>query len=203
LAETRRTRGWFRALPEAERNAIAQRFWQVGRLQLEPWLAPRITAAHLHPRTEITELTANGAITARFTDGTSLEADHLLLATGYKPGHDPRALPATDRARRRFPRPRPGLPDQRPRPLHPRLPVHRDFGPFFGFVAGRHHHRGDHRESPDRFVANQAPPAADFPGRIGPWPTSSSICTKWVEKSRTRGSGRVISGPGGGSSTGS
>ena len=42
LAETRRTRGWFRGLPDAERTAIAQRFWQVGRLQLEPWLAPRI-----------------------------------------------------------------------------------------------------------------------------------------------------------------
>ena len=56
LAETRRTRGWFRGLPEAERKAIAQRFWQVGRLQLEPWLAPRITAAHLHPRTEIADL---------------------------------------------------------------------------------------------------------------------------------------------------
>ena len=84
LAETRRTRGWF-ASSRRPTEAIAHRYWQVGRLQLEPWLAPRITAAHLHPRTEIADLASNGAITARLTDGTSLEADHLLLATGYAP----------------------------------------------------------------------------------------------------------------------
>ena len=48
LARTRETRGWFRSLPDAEREAIAQRFWQVGRLQLEPWLAPRIARDEVH-----------------------------------------------------------------------------------------------------------------------------------------------------------
>ena len=54
LARTRQTRGWFRGLPEAERAAIVQRFWQVGRLQLEPWLADRIArdTVHLWPRSE-------------------------------------------------------------------------------------------------------------------------------------------------------
>jgi thioredoxin reductase len=136
LAETRRTRGWFRGLPEAERTAIARRFWQVGRLQLEPWLAPRITGVHLHPRTEIAQLDANGAVTAQLTDGTSIEADHLLLATGYKPDMTRVPyLPPLELAD--------GFPVLDPdfqtsvRGLYiPGFPSTRDFGPFFGFVAG-------------------------------------------------------------------
>jgi thioredoxin reductase len=136
LAETRRTRGWFRGLPEADRAAIAQRFWQVGRLQLEPWLAPRITAAHLHPRTEIAELDGNGAITARLTDGTSLEADHLLLATGYKPAMTRVPyLPPLELADG-FPVLDPDFQTSVPGLSIAGFPSTRDFGPCFGFVAG-------------------------------------------------------------------
>lgn len=136
LAETRRTRGWFRELPEAERKAIAQRFWQVGRLQLEPWLAPRITAAHLHPRTEIADLASNGAITARLTDGTSIEADHLLLATGYAPDMTRVPyLPPIELADG-FPVLDPDFQTSVPGLYIPGFPSTRDFGPFFGFVAG-------------------------------------------------------------------
>jgi thioredoxin reductase len=136
LAETRRTRGWFRGLPEAERTAIALRFWQVGRLQLEPWLAPRITAAHLHPRTEIAELDANGVVTARLTDGTSLEADHLLLATGYKPDMTRVPyLPPLELADG-FPVLDPDFQTSVPGLYIPGFPSTRDFGPCFGFVAG-------------------------------------------------------------------
>ena len=136
LAETRRTRGWFRGLPEAERKAIAQRFWQVGRLQLEPWLAPRITAAHLHPRTEIARPRSNGAITARLTDGTSIEADHLLLATGYAPDMTRVPyLPPIELADG-FPVLDPDFQTSVPGLYIPGFPSTRDFGPFFGFVAG-------------------------------------------------------------------
>ena len=136
LAESRRTRGWFRGLPEAEREAIAQRFWQVGRLQLEPWLAPRITAAHLHPRTEIADLQADGAITARLTDGTSIEADHLLLATGYKPDMTRVPyLPPIELADG-FPVLDPDFQTSVPGLSIAGFPSTRDFGPFFGFVAG-------------------------------------------------------------------
>jgi cation diffusion facilitator CzcD-associated flavoprotein CzcO len=136
LAETRRTRGWFRGLPDAERTAIAQRFWQVGRLQLEPWLAPRITGAHLHPRTEIAELDANGAVTARLTDGTSIEADHLLLATGYKPDMTRLPyLPPIELADG-FPVLDPDFQTSVPGLYIPGFPSTRDFGPCFGFVAG-------------------------------------------------------------------
>ncbi len=136
LAETRRTRGWFRSLPEAERTAIAQRFWQVGRLQLEPWLAPRIADAVLHPRTEVAEIAGNGVVSARLTDGTRIEADHVLLATGYAP--DMRRvgyLPELERADG-FPVLDPDFQTSVPGLYIPGFPSTRDFGPFFGFVAG-------------------------------------------------------------------
>jgi FAD-dependent urate hydroxylase len=136
LAETRRTRGWFRALPDAERAAIAQRFWQVGRLQLEPWLAPRIATAQLHPRTEITELHGGGAITARLTDGTTVEADHLLLATGYAADMTRVPyLPPIELADG-FPVLDPDFQTSVPGLYIAGFPSTRDFGPFFGFVAG-------------------------------------------------------------------
>ena len=88
LARTRQTRGWFRGLAEDERAAIVQRFWQVGRLQLEPWLADRIAGdgVHLWPHAEAAAIDRGPgeAITVTLGDGTRLETDHVLLATGYR-----------------------------------------------------------------------------------------------------------------------
>ena len=138
LAETRRTRGWFRGLPKPEQQAIAQRFCQVGRLQLEPWLGPRISvgSVHLHPRTEIAELSGNGAVSARLTDGSRIETDHVLLATGYRPdmtrvGYLPE-LELSDG----FPVLDPDFQTSVPGLYIAGFPSTRDFGPFFGFVAG-------------------------------------------------------------------
>ncbi len=138
LAETRRTRGWFRSLPRPEQQAIAERFWQVGRLQLEPWLAPRIARDNvlLHPRTEIAELSGNGALSARLSDGSRIEADHLLLATGYRP--DMRRvsyLPDIELADG-WPVLDPDFQTSIPGLYIPGFPSTRSFGPFFGFVAG-------------------------------------------------------------------
>ena len=141
LVRTRQTRGWFRRLGESERAAIVQRFWQVGRLQLEPWLADRIARdnVHLWPRAEPAEIeTAPGeAVTVTLGDGTRLETDHVLLATGYRvdmrrvpyfPGDVELAdgFPVLDED---FQASLPGL-------YVPGFPSTRDFGPFFGFVAG-------------------------------------------------------------------
>jgi FAD-dependent urate hydroxylase len=138
LARTRETRGWFRSLPDEERAAIAQRFWQVGRLQLEPWLAPRIARdeVRLWPRTEIVGIEPGEAVTVTLSDGTRLETDHILLATGYRvdmrrvpylPGIElADGFPVLDAD---FQSSLPGL-------YLPGFPSTRDFGPFFGFVAG-------------------------------------------------------------------
>jgi FAD-dependent urate hydroxylase len=136
LAATRRTRGWFRSLPEAERAAIARRFWQVGRLQLEPWLAPRIASANLHPRAEVAEVSGDGVVAARLTDGTRIEADHVLLATGYAPDMTRVPyLPPMELADG-FPVLDPDFQTSVPGLYVPGFSSTRDFGPFFGFVAG-------------------------------------------------------------------
>ena len=141
LARTRQTRGWFRGLPEGERAAIAQRFWQVGRLQLEPWLADRIArdTVHLWPHAEPAAIDSGPgeAVTVTLGDGTRLETDHVLLATGYRVdmrrvAYLPDDLELADGF--------PVLDEDFQTSLEglyvPGFPSTRDFGPFFGFVAG-------------------------------------------------------------------
>ncbi len=137
LAETRRTRGWFRGLPEAERTRdrpalLAGRPPAARALARAPdRRAPTSTRA---PRSRTS--TANGAITARLTDGTSLEADHLLLATGYAPDMTRVPyLPPLELADG-FPVLDPDFQTSVPGLYIPGFPSTRDFGPFFGFVAG-------------------------------------------------------------------
>jgi cation diffusion facilitator CzcD-associated flavoprotein CzcO len=146
LARTRQTRGWFRGLPKVERKAIMQRFWQVGRLQLEPWLADRIArdTVHLWPRAEPAEIETGPteAVTVTLRDGTRLETDHVLLATGYDV--DLRRVPylAADgladelELAHGFPVLDPDFQTNLAGLHIPGFPSTRDFGPFFGFVAG-------------------------------------------------------------------
>ena len=141
LAHTRQTRGWFRRLPESERAAIAQRFWQVGRLQLEPWLADRIAndRVHLWPRAEPTAIESGPgeAITVTLGDGTRLETDHVLLATGYQV--DMRRVPYLPddlELADGFPVLDEDFQTSLAGLYIPGFPSTRDFGPFFGFVAG-------------------------------------------------------------------
>jgi thioredoxin reductase len=142
LARTRETRGWFRGLPEPERAAIAQRFWQVGRLQLEPWLPDRIAGdtVHLWPRAVPADFAAGPGndITVPLSDGTRLETDHVLLATGYRV--DMRRVPYLAAAGLDLADGFPVLDEDFQTNLAglyvPGFPSTRDFGPFFGFVAG-------------------------------------------------------------------
>ena len=150
LARTRQTRGWFRGLPEGERAAIVQRFWQVGRLQLEPWLADRIArdTVHLWPRAEPAAIDSGPgeAVTVTLGDGTRLETDHVLLATGYRV--DMRRVPYLPddlELADGFPVARRGLPDQPRGPVRPRLPLDARLRPVLRLRGRRHHDRGDHR----------------------------------------------------------
>lgn len=138
------TRGWWRSLTQPERDAIAGRFWAEGRLKLEPWLTPRLAAGDVrrHARTHVVEATErrNGspAVDVVLSDGERLQADRVVLATGYKAnmasvpyledvlggmevaeGH-----PVLDEAMRSSV---PGL-------YVTGFAATRDFGPFFGFV---------------------------------------------------------------------
>jgi len=80
--------GWYRRLARDEREAMNARLWAEGRLKLEPWLAPRLASPAIarHPRTEVASaLERDGALAVTLTDGTTIDVDHVVLATGYKP----------------------------------------------------------------------------------------------------------------------
>jgi FAD-dependent urate hydroxylase len=88
IDNTLRVRGWFRCLDPREQEAINKRFWSVGRLQLEPWLWPRINTRNvrLWPKSRIAgwRATRDGMIEARLDGGNLISVDHVLLATGYR-----------------------------------------------------------------------------------------------------------------------
>ena len=142
---TTRVRGWWRNLPRTEQDAINRRFWEVGRLTLEYWLAPRLTSQTIHrwPGTEVVDTKAGapgGALEVRLSNGARLMVDHVLFACGYR-ADLPRVpylagvldrievtdgFPVLDEA---FRTSLAGL-------YLPGFAATRDFGPFFGFVKG-------------------------------------------------------------------
>ena len=144
MGNTIRVPGWFRRLPTAERDTIAQRFWAEGRLKLEPWLTARLpdNVVQRRPGTSVAvcrEL-SSGEIEATLSTGERLIVDHVLLATGYKPN-----LANIDYLRPLLERieTRDGFPvlDEHFQTsvaglYMPGFLATRDFGPFFGFVRG-------------------------------------------------------------------
>lgn len=136
--------GWWRSLPASEQEAIARKFWEVGRLTLEWWLTPRLQGRRFHrrPGTSVVSASTGDAGTARvqLSDGTELAVDRIVLATGYKAdlGRVPYlsemlplvattdGFPVLDEA---FQTSVPGL-------FLPGFTGTRDFGPFFGFTKG-------------------------------------------------------------------
>lgn len=136
-------RGWWRRLPAAEQQAISRRFWEVGRLTLEPWLPARLPASRVqsHPDAEVASATAAGAgLSVRLSTGRRLDVDRVVLATGYAPqlakldylaplvGEVAQAdgFPVLDEG---FQSSVPGL-------YFTGFAATRDFGPFFGFTKG-------------------------------------------------------------------
>ena len=81
--------GWYRRLTTADREGLARRFWEEGRLKLEPWLEPRLRAGQVRvwPRREVSSarLTPEDAVAVAFQSGESIEVDKIVLATGYRP----------------------------------------------------------------------------------------------------------------------
>lgn len=136
--------GYWRKLPKEEQDAIARRFWEVGRLTLEHWLTPRLGAERVHrrPGAEVVEAACRDGDPMRITlsDSTRLEVDRVVFACGYRA--DLHGVPYLE-----------GVIDQVE--LAEGFPVldesfqttldslyvtgfsaTRDFGPFFGFVKG-------------------------------------------------------------------
>ena len=97
---TRSEPGWWRALPQDEREAIGRRFWEVGRLALEDWLAPRLGDVQAHAGTEVVEASPGRLV---LSDGVTLTPDRVVYATGYVAALNARLLPTGGGDARRLP----------------------------------------------------------------------------------------------------
>jgi thioredoxin reductase len=125
IDETLAHPGWWRNLPQPERDAIARRFWEVGRLTLEHWLVPRLKRVHVHANTAEID-------PARFAP------DRIVLATGYKAQLDrvPYLRGLRIATRNGFPVLDDAMQSSVPGLFLPGFTATQDFGPFFGFVKG-------------------------------------------------------------------
>ena len=146
MDRTRESPGWFKRLSAKERDGIYQRLWGEGRLKLEPWLHPRIQGdnVHLWPNTCITggRRNADGAVALALDNGTMLEVDQVILATGYRVelAREPYLRDSSIVQSLRVEEGFPALDDQ----FQSSIPglyftgqtATRDFGPFFGFGIG-------------------------------------------------------------------
>jgi cation diffusion facilitator CzcD-associated flavoprotein CzcO len=117
--------GWWRRLPQAERDAIARQFWEVGRLTLEHWLEPRLQGVQIHADT-------------RDIDPKRFRSDRIVFATGYQADLDRvpylRGLGIT--TRNGFPVLDAHMQTSIGGLYIPGFAATQDFGPFFGFVKG-------------------------------------------------------------------
>jgi thioredoxin reductase len=136
-------RGWWRRLPEDQRAAVARRFWEVGRLTLEPWLVPRLTPAvvHRHPGCSVFAVdAADGAVGLALSDGARLEVDHVVFASGYRAdlARVPYLAGVLDRVSVTdgFPALTDGFETSLPGLYVVGFAATRDFGPFYGFTKG-------------------------------------------------------------------
>ena len=125
IDQTLAHRGWFRNLPQSERDAIVRRFWEVGRLTLEHWLEPRLKRVQVHADTPQ-------------IDPAAFHADRIVFATGYKAdlGHVPYLAPLEIATRNGFPILDEAMQCSHPGLYLPGFTATQDFGPFFGFVKG-------------------------------------------------------------------
>jgi FAD-dependent urate hydroxylase len=136
--------GWWRSLPASEQEAITRRFWEVGRLTLEWWLAPRLQGKRFrrHPGTSVVAASADGAgaVRVQLSDGTELGVDRVVLATGYKADlarvpYLTEVLPLVAVADG-FPLLDDAFQTSLAGLFMPGFIGTRDFGPFFGFTKG-------------------------------------------------------------------
>ena len=144
VEQTLAVRGYWRNLPKSEQDAVARRFWEVGRLTLEYWLTPRLAWDGIHrwPGTEVAEVTPVGddELQVLLSDGTGLAVDRVVFGSGYRADLTKvpylagvlkhvkvsNGFPVLDEA---FQTSLDGL-------YVTGFSATQDFGPFFGFVKG-------------------------------------------------------------------
>jgi FAD-dependent urate hydroxylase len=137
--------GWFRRLPQKERDAVIYRFWAVGRLNIEPWLESRVVkeTVTLWPKTRIAAVDEiHDVLSVRLDNGRSFPVDAIILATGYRVQIGQVPFLARGNILNRlathngFPKLDEQFQTNIPGLFITSLPATKDFGPFFGFTYG-------------------------------------------------------------------
>lgn len=136
--------GWFRSLPESRRQEIDRRFWEQGRLRIEPWLEARLDREVVRiwqgDRVTGCEVDAAGTLRVSLASGRSLEVDDVVLATGYRVDIrriawlDPELLRQID-LNDGFPALDTAMQSSVPGLYFTSMAAARDFGPFMGFTV--------------------------------------------------------------------
>jgi FAD-dependent urate hydroxylase len=133
--------GWWRSLPLTDQEQIGRKFWEVGRLTLEWWLAPRLTGArfHLWPNTQVIGATpGDRATVVSLSGGERLSVDKVIFATGYEAelANVPYLRPVISDIAvvDGFPTLDENFQSSIPGLYFPGFVASRDFGPFFGFT---------------------------------------------------------------------
>ncbi len=136
--------GYWRNLTQNERDAIARRFWEVGRLTLEYWLTPRLDWDGITrwPGTEVAGVTpaGDGSLRVALSGGAELTVDRVVFASGYradlaKVGYLAGVLDEV-RVANGFPVLDESFQTSLPGLYVTGFSATQDFGPFFGFVKG-------------------------------------------------------------------
>ena len=138
-------RGYWRSLPQTERDAIVRRFWEVGRLTLEYWLTPRLQWDGLTrwPETSVVDVTQRpgaGELEVGLSNSSRLTVDRVVFASGYRANlkNVPYLAGLLDAIRMRegFPVLDEGFQTSLAGLYITGFSATNDFGPFFGFVKG-------------------------------------------------------------------
>ncbi|MFD2081886.1 Pyridine nucleotide-disulphide oxidoreductase [Actinopolymorpha cephalotaxi] len=143
VEQTLAQRGWWRRLPAEERQRINGEFWRAGRLTLEPWLVPRLAPKVVtsHPDCAVVDVTSDDqAVRLRLSDRTTLVADQVIFACGYKADLDRvpylRSVSHQVSTTDGFPDLTEGFETSLPGLHVIGFASTRDFGPFYGFTKG-------------------------------------------------------------------
>jgi len=80
---------WYPNLSVDEKQHYNQQLWHEGRLKIEPWLAPHLAHPSIRTwaNTEVTQCQQqeDGSLNIQLSNGQTLNIDHVIYATGYKP----------------------------------------------------------------------------------------------------------------------
>lgn len=141
MEELERSPGWYSKLTLEQRQDLAKRFYDEGRLKLEPWLWPRLDRPEvkLWPKREV--VAWDGRI-AELDNKVTIDVETVILATGFRMDLTrleylcPESVLTKLATRQGYPCLSETFESSLPGLYFTSYASTQDFGPFFGFVRG-------------------------------------------------------------------